>query len=648
MQNYLDSIDSEWFNQRLTGVMVVVLATFAILTLRLFYLQVMEGSEYRRQSEINSIRLQDIDAPRGLIFDRHGTMLVDNRPSFDLFIVPKDARPMDQTLEKLSRLLQEPVEILQARLDKSKKHGAYTPVLIDEDVGRDTLAAVEVHRYDLPGVVVKVSPKRHYLYNQHAVHLIGYMGEINAEELRREAYADCKGGDFIGKFGVEKSFEGHLRGVRGGNQVEVNATGQIVRILKTVPAQAGQDITLTIDHELQETAEYLLQDQSGAVVAVDPDNGEILAMASSPTFDPNNFIVGMTRDVWSDLINNPFRPLENKAIQSEYPPASTYKIVTAIAGLEEGVIDSETTFYCPGFYKYGNRIYRCWRRGGHGEVNVVQALKHSCDVYFYQVGEALGVDRLAWYAKAHGLGAATGIPIDGEVSGLIPTAAWKRKRMGVSWQGGETLSIAIGQGFNLVTPLQMAMLTAAVGNGGTRYRPIVVKSMQAGANGVRTVTEPEVVGQLPVGDTTLALVRRGLWAVVNESKGTAHATRFEDVDFSGKTGTAQVVGRKPETEGENAEDDEDNHFFKDHAWFVAYAPSEHPRIAVAVIVEHGEHGSSAAAPVAREVIRKYLNLPEDKFSQEIFLQVEERRAAAIRALEEKAQQLEEEAAEHDD
>lgn len=648
MQNYLDSIDSEWFNQRLTGVMVVVVVTFAILILRLFYLQVMEGSEYRRQSEINSIRLQDIDAPRGLIFDRHGTMLVDNRPSFDLFIVPKDARPIEQTLEKLSRILQEPVDLLQARLDKNKKHGAYTPVLIDEDIGRDILAAVEVHRYDLPGVVVKVSPKRHYLYDQHAVHLIGYMGEINAEELQREAYADCKGGDFIGKFGVEKSFEGHLRGVRGGYQVEVNATGQIVRILKTVPAQAGRDITLTIDHELQETAEYLLQDQSGAVVAVDPDNGEILAMASSPTFDPNNFIVGMTRDVWSDLINNPFRPLENKAIQAEYPPASTYKIVTAIAGLEEGVIDSEMTHYCPGFYKYGNRVYRCWRRAGHGDVNVVQALKQSCDVYFYQVGEALGVDRLAWYAKAHGLGAATGIPIDGEASGLIPTAAWKRKRMGVAWQGGETLSIAIGQGFNLVTPLQMAMLTAAVGNGGTRYKPIIVKSMQAGANGERTVTEPEVVGQLPVGDTTLALVRQGLRAVVNEFKGTAYASRLEDVDFSGKTGTAQVVGRKPETEGGGAADDEDNIFFKDHAWFVAYAPSEHPRIAVAVIVEHGEHGSSAAAPVAREVIRKYLNLPEDKLSQKIHLQVEERRAAAIRALEEQAQQLEEEAAEHDD
>lgn len=654
MQTYLDSVDSEWFNQRLTGVMVVVLATFAILILRLFYLQVMEGGEYRRQSEINSIRLQDIDAPRGLIFDRHGTMLVDNRPSFDLFIVPKDARPIAQTLEKLSRLLHQPVDVLQARLEKNKKHGAYTPVLLDEDIGRDALAAVEVRRYDLPGVVVKVSPKRHYLYHQHAVHLIGYMGEINAEELQRKAYAGCKSGDFIGKFGVEKAFDASLRGVRGGHQVEVNATGQIVRILETVPAQAGRDITLTIDHELQAYAEYLLQEQAGAVVAVDPDNGEILAMASSPSYDPNNFIVGMSRDIWSDLINNPFRPLENKAIQAEYPPASTYKIVTALAGLEEGVIDPETMYYCPGFYKYGNRVYRCWRHAGHGEVNLMQALKQSCDVYFYQVGEALGVEKLAWYAKAHGLGTATGIPVDGEASGLIPTAAWKRKRMGVDWQGGETLSIAIGQGFNLVTPLQMAMLMAAVGNGGIRYKPIIAKSMQAVTRGERTVSQRQVAGRLPVSPEHLDLVRQGLWAVVNESRGTAHASRIKDLDFSGKTGTAQVVGRKPETEGDESEDNDmdNNIFFKDHAWFVAYGPSVDPRIAVAVIVEHGEHGSSAAAPIAREIIRSYLMLPEDKFSRKIQAQVEERKMAALRALEE-AQTVDpaptdEESADHDD
>ena len=629
MPTYLESVDSEWFNQRLTGVLAVVLVTFAVLMLRLVYLQVIEGSDYRRQSEINSIRLRDIDAPRGLIFDRYGKMLVDNRPAFDLFIVPKDAKPIETTLERLAPLLNQPVSDLKARLNKHKKPSVYTPVLLAEDIGRDTLAVVEVHRYELPGVVVKVSPKRHYLYEQHAAHLLGYMGEINAEELQCEPYADCKSGDFIGKFGVEKAYDPNLRGVRGGQQVKVTATGHIVRVLKTVPAQAGRDIRLTIDNELQSLAERLLLGQAGSAVAVNPANGEILAMASSPSFDPNDFVTGMSREVWTDLITNPFRPLENKAIQAEYPPASTYKIVTTIAGLEEKVIDRETTYFCPGFYRYGNRTYRCWRRAGHGEVNVIQALEQSCDVFYYQVGEALGVDRLAWYAKACGLGTATGIPIEGESAGLIPTAAWKRKRFGQSWQGGETLSIAIGQGFNLVTPLQMAMLTAAVGNGGTRYKPMIVRSFQSDGDAGSVDPTPEVVGRLPVSEATLAMVREGLWAVVNRPRGTAHGSSLADIDFSGKTGTAQVVGRKPEgEENQGGEGDTETQIFhRDHAWFVAYGPSENPFIAVAVIVEHGEHGSSAAAPVARELIRAYLNLPEDKLSEKIRVLIDERAAA---------------------
>jgi penicillin-binding protein 2 len=633
MENYLESLDSEWFNRRLTGVLVIVVITFAVLILRLLYLQVVEGSELRRQSEINSIRLRDIDAPRGLIYDRHGTMLVDNRPSFDLFIVPKDARPLGQTLEKLGRVLNQPADVLAERLAKSKKQGAYKPILLVEDIGRDLLAAVEVQRYDLPGVLVKVSPKRHYLFKNHAAHVVGYVGEINAKELAQEAYADCKSGDVIGKFGAEKAFESDLRGIRGGHQVKVNANAQIVRILKTVHAQAGEDIQLTIDHSLQQVAEHLLQGQAGAAVAVDPNNGEILVMASNPTFDPNDFVTGMSKDVWSGLINNPFRPLENKAIQAEYPPASTYKIVTTIAGLEEGVIDLETTHYCPGFYKFGNRVYRCWRRGGHGEVNVIQALERSCDVFYYKVGEALGVDRLAWYAKACGLGTATGVPIDGESPGLIPTAAWKRKRFKEAWQGGETLSIAIGQGFNLTTPLQMAMLTAAVANGGKRYKPIIVKSVSSANTGEIRTIEPEVIGRLPISEKTLALVRQGLWAVVNQAKGTAHGSRFADVPFSGKTGTAQVVGRKVveeslESEGGEGKEEEIKLVYRDHAWFVAYGPSDYPQIAVAVIVEHGEHGSSAAAPVAREIIREYLKLPEDRLSKQLQVAVEERLAAA--------------------
>ena len=603
MQNYLDSVDLEWFNNRLIGVLVVVLAAFAVLLARLLYLQVIEGKELRRLSEINSIRLQDLPAPRGLIFDRKGRMLVDNRPSFDLYIVLKDARPLDATLKKLSRFVNETPEALNTRIQNAKKKGAYKPILLKEDIGRDVLATVEVHKFELPGVVVTVSPRRHYLYHEHAVHLLGYMGEINAEELQCDPYSDCKVGDFIGKFGVEKSYDDILRGKRGGRQVEVNATGQIISILDTVNPLPGRNITLSIDFELQEKAEALLEGNAGALVAVDPNTGSILAMASWPAFDPNLFVSGMSREQWQGLITNPFRPMENKAVQAEYPPASTYKIITAIAGLEEGVIDETTTFFCPGYYKYGNRVYRCWRRAGHGDVNVVKALAQSCDVFFYQVGEAVGVDKLAWYATKCGLGSTTGIGLDGEERGLVPTAAWKRKRIGVSWQGGETLSIAIGQGYNLVTPLQMAMVAAAVGNGGTRYKPMLVKSIEDVEQKEITENRPVVIGTLPVSAKTLELVHLGLWEVVNDIRGTAWATRLPGIQFSGKTGTAQVVSLRAEGSQEGGEKVT---LPKDHAWFVAYGPSTEPKIAVAVIVEHGEHGSSAAAPIASELIKTYL------------------------------------------
>jgi penicillin-binding protein 2 len=608
LRTYIESMDSEWFNQRLSGAMLLVLVAFAVLVMRLLYLQIIEGAEYRRLSEINSIRLQDIDAPRGLILDRNNQLIVDNRPAFDLKIILKDAKPLNETLEKLSRIVGEPAQELKEQIANNKRRGPYTPLLLKEDIGRDLLAAIEVHKYDLPGVVIHVSPRRHYLFGELAAHLLGYVGEINASELRLAPYEECKGGDFIGKFGIEKAYESVLRGKRGGRQVEVNASGQVVRILKTVDAQAGRNITLTIDHKLQETAEDLLQDKAGAVVAIDPHNGDVLAMASSPTYDPNWFVSGMRQEQWQALINNPFRPLENKAVQAEYPPASTYKIVTAIAGLEEGAIDANTTMFCPGFYRFGNRIYRCWRHAGHGDLNVVGALEQSCDVFFYQVGQAVGVDRLAWYANGCGLGRLTGINLVEEAKGLIPTKAWKEKRFGEAWQAGETLSLAIGQGFNLVTPLQMALLVAAVGNGGTRYRPRLIRSFSAGPADEAEQIQPQVVGRIPASDSTLALVHQGLWDVVNQRHGTAWHARLKHLEFSGKTGTAQVVGRPPE----GVEDEEQiKELHKDHAWFVAYAPSVDPKIAIAVLVEHGEHGSSTAAPIASKIIQTYLGVDED-------------------------------------
>jgi penicillin-binding protein 2 len=598
---YIETADTEWFRQRLNGVVFWVVAAFVVLAGRLFYLQILEGREFSRLSENNCIRLQQTFAPRGLIYDRNGELLVDNRPSFDLRLTPRDAKPLPETLQRLARLMGQAPEELALRLSQEKGISPYRPVLLKADIGRDVLAAIEASKYQLPGVSLDVRLQRYYPHRHVAAHLIGYLSEINALELASGRYHDSRPGDYIGKFGVEKAYETPLRGQRGGRQVEVNVMGQVVRLLRTVEAQPGHNLYLTIDGRVQEVAESCLAGKVGAAVAIDPGSGEILAMTSSPAFDQNIFVDGLSRDLWEDLTGNPKRPLENKAIQAEYPPASTYKILTALAGLEEGVIDESTTFACPGSYHFGNRDYRCWKKGGHGSLNVTGAIAESCDVFFYQVGQRLGVDRLAWYAKGCGLGRRTGVELDHEAAGLIPTAAWKRKRFNVAWQPGETISLAIGQGYNLVTPIQMANFMAAIANGGTLYRPTLLHGLRSAEGDTLLRDLPQVLGKLPVGRKNLAIVQRGLFEVVNGPRGTAKASRIEGVAMSGKTGTAQVVGGKTDIDESHLPEQ-----FKPHAWFVAYAPSEAPRIAVAVMIEHGEHGSSAAAPVAQKMIKAYL------------------------------------------
>jgi penicillin-binding protein 2 len=609
MSKYLKTVDSEWFRQRLTVVMLCVSMAALVLVVRLIFLQIVKGQEYRRLSLNNSIRLQSIDAPRGLIYDRHGNLLVDNRPSFDLYISLKDARPVEETLGRLAMHASLPQDELVERVAGVRGAAYYRPQLLKRDIGRDALAVVASHRYDMPGIDFQIQQLRNYINSGLAAHLLGYIGEINTKELQQDVYADSRPGDLVGKFGIEKSLESYLRGERGGRQVEVNANGQVVRVLQTVPARSGHNVYLTIDRRLQQRAEALLQGQAGAVVALDPNSGEVLALASTPAFDQNDFITGLSRDKWNALINNPLRPLNNKAIQGEYPPASTYKTINAMAGLQEGVITENDIIFCPGHYRFGNRSYRCWRRGGHGSVDLNKALAESCDVYFYQVGQRLGIDRLAWYAKAAGLGAKTGIELDHEGRGLVPTADWKQRRFGIAWQPGETLSVAIGQGFNLATPLQMAVFTAAVANGGVRYRPTLVKRVVSGEGDEILDNTPRVVGRLPVSAANLALVKKGLWEVVQGERGTARIARLKGTDISGKTGTAQVIGREKLEESEGGATVRK---YMDHAWFVAYAPSEAPQIAIAVIVEHGEHGSSAAAPVARELVKTYLeSAPSD-------------------------------------
>jgi penicillin-binding protein 2 len=594
------SVDQDWYKQRIAGMMICVLAVFVGLLMRLVYLQVVAGEDYYRLSMNNSIRLQTVDPPRGLLFDRQGTKLAENRPSFDVSFTPKDAGDVSRVVGALAGHLEMPADDLLSKVKQTRGLAAFKPVLLRQNIGRDLLAVVEARKVDMPGVSVHVRLRRNYIYGSNASHVIGYLGEISLDELKGGDFPHLRSGDSVGKFGVERSFENFLRGEPGGRQVEVNANGQIMRVLQTVSPKPGRNVHLTLDLELQQRCEELLEGVAGAAVAVEPETGHVLALASSPSFDTNGFVSGTNPDFWDSLISHPFRPLENKAIQGEYPPGSTFKIVTALAGLEEKVIDETSTFDCEGFLPFAGRDYRCWKKEGHGRVDVRRAIAESCDVFFYRTGLRLGIDRLAWYAKSFGLGARTAIELDQEARGLIPSSTWKKKRYGVPWQEGETLSVSIGQGYVLATPLQMAMLTASVANGGTRFRPAIIERVETVEGEVVRQTVPQEIGRLPVSSRNLRIVQQGLWGAVNGERGTARRVHQSDIEIAGKTGTSQVVGRK------DGGDDHIPPHLRPHAWFVCYAPFHAPRIAVAVVVENGEHGSSAAGPIAREIVKIYL------------------------------------------
>lgn len=603
VDTYFKTPDTDWYKRRLSFAIYMAVAAFSCLFIRLFYLQVIQGDEYKRLSENNCIRLQRITPSRGLIFDRNGNLLVDNRPSFDLYITLKDTPDVPRTLKGLSEYAKAPVQDLMARISSAKQAPSYKPILLIQDMDRDTVAKIEAHQYELPGASIAVQPVREYIYPMSTAHVIGYLGEINTDELDSGNYPGSQNGDYIGKFGVEKTFEPKLRGEFGGRQVEVNAFGQVIRVIQTVDAKPGENIYLTLDGDLQRHTEKLFEGKTGAAVALDPNNGEILAMVSIPAFDPNLFVGGISHENWKILNTDINRPMRNKAIQAEYPPASTYKIVTSMAGLEANVVDRHSSVFCTGRYFFGNREYRDWKKEGHGHVDIVNALTKSCDVYFYQLGIKVGVDRLARYATACGFGDITGVELEHESKGLIPTSRWKQINKGVRWQAGETLSIAIGQGYNLATPIQVAVMMAGVANGGVKYRPLILKKAEThegkqtfSASGIQT-------GTFPVSRKNLDIIKQGLFEVVNIPGGTAYRSRIEGVHMSGKTGTAQVVGRVTKNGVDQKIVD---HYRKSHAWFTAFAPSENPKMAVAVIVEHGESGSGAAAPIAKEMIKKYL------------------------------------------
>ncbi|MDR3569311.1 MAG: penicillin-binding protein 2 [Syntrophobacteraceae bacterium] len=595
----LESAESLSFKKQYIVFFAIMLLMMMVYLARLWYLQAICGQYYRYQSENNRIRVEDIEAPRGIIFDRNGVPIVENRPAYDLMLVREDVGDLDGTIKELARLCEcDPADLFSI-VEANKGSPRFIPIKLLSDMDRDCLARVEADLIRLPGVEIVIAPKREYNWDGTAAHLIGYLSQITEKEIKSGKYSGYYPGEDIGKIGVECAFEKYLHGVRGHRQVEVDAVGRRVRLLQEQPPVAGHDLWLTIDMDVQRTAESALAGKAGAIVAVDPDDGEVLAFASSPTFNQEKFIKGLSESDWTEMAKDPGHPLLNRVSGAAYPPGSTYKPLVALGALQCGAITPTTTFQCPGYLSFAGRQYHCWRKGGHGTISVERALMQSCDVFFYHTGLKMGVDRLAQYVKMFGLGAKTGIGLPGENPGLIPTSGWKKRATGVPWQMGETISISIGQGYDLVTPLQMAVAYGAIANGGKLWTPYVVNRVEGMAPGEVAGAGPRLKREIPIERSWFELVQKGLTEVVGEPGGTAHSLYDAAYPIAGKTGTAQVVGlgRGGHKAGENDKDD---------AWFVGYAPASDPKICVAAIVEHGGHGGSAAGPLVKQVIMAYL------------------------------------------
>lgn len=599
----LNGHDSGVFRKRFKIAFAVVSIMMSLLILRMWHLQVIRGDELRQRSENNSVRLRKIKPLRGLILDTNGQVLVDNQPSFDIIFVPTRTRNTDDVAWKLRNILADRSLSLTSEIPSLGKKRWFPPVKLDKNISVEKLAVIETHTSDLPGVTVEIVPIRKYLSGEMTAHIIGYTGEVSPEDLKKDADSGFSVGDITGKDGLEKYLDQYLKGKSGAEQVEVNVLGKEIKVVGKIEPVSGYNVVLTVDASLQKIAWEEMKDKAGAVAVIDPRNGDVLAMVSTPSFDPNLFNGGISIDDWEELSTDPSHPLGNRAISGQYPPGSTYKLFVAAAALEEGLITPDTSFNCNGSLEFGNRKYRCWNKHGHGRVNLHRAIVESCDVYFYNLGKLVGVDKIAKYARAFGLGQITGIDLPREKSGLIPTSEWKLSRFKEAWQQGETLSIAIGQGFDLVTPIQLVNAYGALANGGTVYRPRIVKSIETADGRILKTFEPEPKSTLPLSKETMDILTRALWGVVNENGGTGHALRRKEADVSGKTGTAQVVGMPDDKTGSKRKIISAK--FRDHALFVCFAPYKNPEIAIAVIAENAGHGGSAAAPIARKIIDTY-------------------------------------------
>lgn len=603
----------------------VVCIAFAVLIIRLLYLQVFQGQRYSHLSENNRVRIERLSAPRGMILDRRGEILADVRAAFNAVVIPAEIpdEGRGRIYEELSAVLSMTVDEIRERVER-RSLPRWKPRILKRRLDRDEMARLEAHRLELPGVAVQASPVRNYPFEGLLGSVLGYVGEISPAELSSKSFIEknYESGDFVGRSGIEAQWEDSLRGVAGWRQVEADARGRRLQVLSEQPPLAGNNIYLTIDKRIQETAEKAMGENVGALVAVDVLSGEVLAMVSNPGFDPNMLSKGVSSEDWSALLKDPLKPLQNRVIQGQYPPGSTFKIAAALIGLAVGAVDPSTTYFCNGEYrmKEDGRAYRCWKKFGHGKVDLETALVESCDVYFYQLAHLLereeryrGVNNLYDWGRRLGLGSATGIDLPGEKTGLLPSREWKLGAIKERWYSGETLSVIIGQGFMLATPLQLAVMTASVAHPeGRRLVPRMVIREEDSAGKILHSVPTADLGAVGFRKEHLEVVRRALRKVVSTEKGTGKKAEVEGFPVAGKTGTSQV---RKMPQDENKVDEETIPWkFRDHALFVAYAPADSPRIAVAAIVEHGGHGGSVAAPPVQKVIAEYSALISEEAS----------------------------------
>ncbi|MGA8863824.1 MAG: penicillin-binding protein 2 [Gallionella sp.] len=604
-----------FFQLRLVFGIGFVLVLLAILLVRFVYLQGVRHSYYQTLSESNRIAIIPIVPNRGLILDRNGVVLARNYSGYTLEINPNKTADIDATINNLATLIEvtnKDRRRFKKQLDES--HNFETLVI------RDHLSDVEVARfaaqqYRFPGVEIKARLFRDYPFGENTSHMLGYIGRINDDDQNQLAEegltANYRGSDYIGKTGLEQSYESDLHGTTGIEQVEVDANGRAVRVLSRTAPIPGNTLVLSIDIKLQEIAEKAFGQYRGALVAIDPNNGEVLAFVSKPGYDPNLFIDGIDPQSWDELNNSPDKPLNNRALRGQYPSGSTIKPFMALAGLYYHIRTPEQTINDPGVYYLpgSSRQYRDWKAGGHGLVNMFKAIQMSCDTYFYGLANDMGIDDIYNYLSRFGFGKKTGIDLEGEASGLLPSRDWKMKRYNQIWYPGDTVSVGIGQGYSLVTPMQLAFATATLANNGVAYQPHLVKEVQSPRSSENRSIDTQPLYDLHIDPKALDLVRRAMIAVTQPGGTAVYASLGASYDIAGKTGTAQVVAMK-QGEKYNAKDFSERH--RDHAWFIAYAPADNPRIALAVLVENGGHGGTTAAPIARKVFDYYLLGKEPK------------------------------------